>query len=147
MKKQGESLYSKVDGKYRPSPQQIEAVLRFLPKFEKRGFKAGRFVTKPGCLPYFDYAAVVNQFTDALYANGFVFPFNWSNWRTRHHTGAKLLRQAGLQTIRKLLCSHVRADRFCEGHLGAVIENGFIPAVLRRLQELNVKDQQRRQGR
>jgi hypothetical protein len=143
MKKQ--SLYDQVDGSYHPTPKQTEAVLRFLPKLEKRGFKAGRVVVPPRQpgqlrqLPYFVYNKVVDEFVQALYANGFVFPFNWQDWRTRHHVDRRLVRHARFQTVRKLLCAHVRADRFCEGHLAAVIEDGFIPAVLRRLEELDAK--------
>jgi hypothetical protein len=35
-----------------------------------------------------------------------------------------------------LLTTHSRKDRFCEGHLAAMFENGHIVALLRRLREL-----------
>jgi Family of unknown function (DUF6508) len=47
-----------------------------------------------------------------------------------------LLAQADLLTLRKLLTAHVRQDRFIEGHLAQMLENGHISAILRRLREL-----------
>jgi hypothetical protein len=41
--------------------------------------------------------------------------------------------------VRKLLTTHIRADRFIEGHLAGVLENGHIVAVLRRLR--TIRDQ------
>ena len=35
-----------------------------------------------------------------------------------------------------LLTAHARNDRFCEGHLVAMIESGHVAACLRRLRDL-----------
>ena len=43
---------------------------------------------------------------------------------------------ADLLTLRRLLTTHVRADRFTEGHLAAELENGHICAILEQLEEL-----------
>jgi hypothetical protein len=39
-------------------------------------------------------------------------------------------------TLRKLLTTHVRADRFVEGHLAGVLESGHMLAILRRLKDI-----------
>jgi len=41
-----------------------------------------------------------------------------------------------VDVIRKLLTTHVRKERFCEGHLLAMFESGHIVNVLRRLKGL-----------
>ena len=46
------------------------------------------------------------------------------------------LETADLTTLRKLLTTHVRADRFSEGHLAGVLQSGHIVAVLRRLRKI-----------
>lgn len=48
------------------------------------------------------------------------------------------VRSADLLTCRKLLTTHVRANRFSEGHLAGVIKSGHIAAVLLRAAELIV---------
>ena len=40
---------------------------------------------------------------------------------------------ADSEPILKLLTTHVRKERFCEGHLAAMFEDGHIVALLRRL--------------
>ena len=43
---------------------------------------------------------------------------------------------ADVVTLKKLFTTHVRKDRFCEGHLATMFENGHIVALLRRLKEI-----------
>jgi len=50
-----------------------------------------------------------------------------------------LLEEADLETLRKLLTTHVRKDRFCEGHLDYMFECGHITAILERLQQLEIE--------
>ena len=48
-----------------------------------------------------------------------------------------LLSKANLQTLRKLLTAHVRADRFTEGHLAAMFESGHMTMILKRIAEIH----------
>jgi len=45
-------------------------------------------------------------------------------------------READLQTVRRLLTTRVRKERFCEGHLAGLCESGHIVSVLKRLKQL-----------
>lgn len=75
---------------------------------------------------------------DALYQNNFIQPFNWSVWEEgkRLVDDPVLLQRADLQTLRKLLTLHVRADRFTEGYLAHLFGNGHIVMILRRIAEI-----------
>lgn len=71
--------------------------------------------------------------------NGFIQPFDWMNWREGEQLvdDPVLLRRANLQTLRKLLTAHVRADRFSEGHLAGTFESGHILMILKRMAEFH----------
>lgn len=116
----------------------LQAVLEFLPLFEQPGFSAGEWSTQAGSLPYFSYTTEVLDFIRALSGNGFIQPFVWMNWREGEQLveHPSLLRKANLVTLRKLLTAHVRADRFSEGHLAAMVESGQIRTILERLAEI-----------
>jgi len=118
--------------------ENILAVLNYLPAFEQPSFSPGEWVTLQGSLPYFDYSAEVIAFKKTLYANDYIQPFNWSKWYEglllMDHP--ELLQKASLQTLRKLLTAHVRADRFNEGHLADIFESGHMLMILRRLTEI-----------
>ncbi len=78
-------------------------------------------------------------FYEHVYRSGLIFPFDWSTWA--HGPGADLVAGVGIDhadqdAIRRTLTAHVRHDRFCEGHLLAVIERGDMAALVRRLAAL-----------
>lgn len=120
--------------------KQIDALLPFLERFEAAGFSAGTWNAPEGQFPWFDFNEVVTEFHQALYDNGWVTPaFDWTEWQESAKEfvdSPQKIVKADSATILKLFTAHVRADRFCEGHLAAMFENGHIVALLRRLREL-----------
>jgi hypothetical protein len=119
---------------------QIDAILPFLNRFEMADFSAGIWKAPEGQMPWFSFDDAVIEFVQALYSNGWVTPeFRWTEWRQvaqEFVDSSCKVEQADATTILKLLTTHVRADRFCEGHMAAMFENGHIVALLRRLREL-----------
>jgi hypothetical protein len=120
--------------------RQIDAIIPFLARFEDKCFSAGSFSGSSGEMPYFEYDEAVTEFETALYDNGWISStFNWSEWQesaigfVEDPTG---IESADVSTIQKLLKTHVRKDRFCEGHLAAMFKNGHIAALLRRLKQV-----------
>ena len=75
-----------------------------------------------------------------LYANDWVTPeVDWVQWQdvAVEYVGLQeKIDSADVLTLKKLFTTHVRKDRFCEGHLAAMFENGHIVALLRRLKEI-----------
>jgi ADP-ribosyl-[dinitrogen reductase] hydrolase len=123
------------------TPDNIDAVLKFLPTLTQTDFSIGEWITQEGGFPYFDYTNEVLDFIKALSANGFIQPFDWMNWWEGEQlvNNPSLVKKAGLQTLRKLLTAHVRADRFSEGHLAAMLESGHIVMILKRLAEIHLR--------
>ena len=119
--------------------RQIDAILRFLPIFEGEGYKFGEWVARAGQFPCYSYSDEVQEFVKTLYEHDMIVPLDWAHWHKRAQQYQKdrtSVESADLATIRRLLTAHVRADRFTEGHLAAVLKSGHITAMLRRLKEI-----------
>ena len=75
-----------------------------------------------------------------LYANDWVTPeVDWVQWQdvaVEYVDLQEKIDSADVVTLKKLFTTHVRKDRFCEGHLATMFENGHIVALLRRLKEI-----------
>lgn len=121
------------------STADMDAVLRFLPILEAEGFSAGEFVSEPGVVPCYDFNPQVVELVQALYDNHWVVSgFPWMEWEEGRRLAHDLeaVAQVDIQTLQKLFTAIVRNDRFCEGALGAAIDDGLITAMLRRVREL-----------
>jgi hypothetical protein len=120
--------------------QQIDALLPFLDQFEASGFSPGTWNSPPGQMPWFDFNITVVAFERALYDNGWVTPsFDWTEWQDtakEYVDSPDRIDSADAETIQKLFTTHIRKERFCEGHLAAMFENGHIRALLRRLRDI-----------
>ncbi|RMF04614.1 MAG: hypothetical protein D6768_02825 [Chloroflexi bacterium] len=113
---------------------QIDAVLRFLPLFEQPNFEFGHWQDYG-----FQFSRQTTEFVETLSAQNFIIQFDWTNWQDsaeHYRSSPAALDTANLLTLRKLLTTHVRADRFDEGHLAQMFEEGHITAILRRLEQL-----------
>ena len=124
----------------------IEALLPFLDEFEKSGFEWGTWCfpesEEPGVIvaPYYSSSELVSSFTRTLYKNGWIQPFDWVEWQVhadKFVDAPELVESADLETIRKLFTTHIRCERFCEGHLACMFEKGHIVALLRRLKQIS----------
>jgi hypothetical protein len=127
-----------------PSLDDIDAVLRFLPVIEAPGFYPGHLHSAPtedgaGSAPSFEGSLEFDQLIQALYDHHWVLDFDWSEWQPvadRYLKNPTLLRDVGLGTLRKLFTTHVRKERFCDGHLAEILRSGHLAQLLRRLQEI-----------
>jgi hypothetical protein len=130
----------------RVTARQIGAVVRFLPVFEAiapDGFvhydKPTKRVGKTVVLGHLMYHPAVCEFERACYESGLVQSFDWGAWSDevrKYIDDARLLGSADLGICIKLITAHLRAERFCEGHLEGVLRSGHINAILRRLKQL-----------
>jgi len=120
----------------------INKVLKFLPIFEQKGYRFSEWVypspSEDGTIfsPFLEYRKEVNEFITILHEEEFTTPFDWGNWQDQADFEPHVLKKANLETLQKLLTIHIRKERFCDGHLATVLENGHIIAILRRLKEI-----------
>ena len=123
----------------------IDAILKFLPEFEQEGCEFGHMTlmeqTPDGAfvLPDCVLGKTGSRFFHALYENGWVVDFDWPSWQDQaeqYYLHPEKLQLVDINTIRRLLTTHVRKDRFCGGHLLSAFKSGHLTEVLRRLQAI-----------
>lgn len=85
----------------------------------------------------------VSQFRKELYDTEFLLVFDWVQWISENDEFKNVnnivqdkIRNADLETLRKLMTSYIRGDRFNEGLFIDVILKGHVTDILLRLQEL-----------
>jgi hypothetical protein len=122
------------------SLSQLDAILAYLPIFERPGYSFGEWQVQRGIFPFWAQSPEVLAFIEALHREQFISPFDWVSWAAEAQRltqgGAEALATADLTTLRKLVTSYVRADRFSEGTLASLFESGQIVAILRRLRQI-----------
>jgi hypothetical protein len=120
--------------------KQFDAILPFLDAFERMGFKCGEWPdASESLIPHFTGSDPVEAFVQTLNDNGWIEDFDWGGWQdtaAQYVDSPERLASADPETIRRLLTMHVRKNRFCEGHLACMFENGYIVALLRRLKDI-----------
>lgn len=117
----------------------IRAMVSFLPLFESKGFHFGRWESAKGQFPYFVHSESAEAFIEAVYDRGWCVSFDWPKWQRRAELYVRdpsKVAAARIGTIRKLLTTHVRKERCCEGHLNEMFENGHLTAILHRLRKI-----------
>jgi len=118
----------------------IEAVTAFRTAIEntKVKWQEGKGT---GGLCYPVYGEAILGLLQALYANNFVQPFDYNVWYKksgeRYVLETALLKSADLEICIKLLTTHARADRLCDGWFGDMVERGHIGKILDRLVEIS----------
>lgn len=133
-----------------PSGEDFEAILKFRDVFSSMSaqdvvrWEGGERTTLESVtLPCAIYSSEVEEFQTALYDHKFIQSFDWGAWQeeaVRYLNDPHLLAEADLNACIKLLTTHVRKERFCEGHLASVIQSGHVFAILERLQQLRPSD-------
>ena len=85
----------------------------------------------------------IREFHEELCNTGFLMIFDWKNWLKQNEMYKNIandieepLLKADLDTLRKLLTSYIRGDRFNEGLFEQAIINGHVTKILTRLEVL-----------
>ena len=122
---------------------RLERLASFAAVLEAPGFVAGEYVgpeVEPGVwrMPYVRYHPEVDRFHDLAYADGWVrTDFDWGDWsETPEALGLRgepaALASATPDQLAKLITVLVRQERFAEGSLKGVFEDGLVLGIVRR---------------
>jgi len=106
-----------------PTSKDIAGMVAILPEFEADGATAGEWHIEEGVMPDFELSPCMSRFIQIAYDGGFVGPFDWTRWQDeagRYVDNPEAVARADLETIQKLITTHVRKERFCEGHLAGM---------------------------
>lgn len=136
-------------------PSNVEKIIEFIPRL--REIIPDRVVIRsPGLKSRDDgelilemhgeYHPLVGEFRDALYTFGFVRDFDWGVWQgyaKELYEQPERLKKARMLTCLKLLTTHARKDRFCDGHFAAMVACGQITGILTRMEKLLMSSEYR----
>jgi hypothetical protein len=134
----------KVEAK-KVTTQDVDAVLQYLPYFADPSTKFYDIdkgsLGEPTVINIepFIYSPKLSEFITTLYHCNFIQEFDWTLWHDeaeKYQKYPELISGADLEIIIKLLTTHVRADRFCTGHLASMLDNGHLLQILQRLAEI-----------
>lgn len=88
------------------------------------------------------------EFHEELSKTGFLIVFDWKSWLDQNEIYKDIkndieeyVRKADVETLRKLMTSYIRGNRFMEGLFDGVILNGNVTKILTRLKELLDREQ------
>jgi hypothetical protein len=124
--------------------ERLKALARFLPEFERPGFKAGEMrgddEIEPNVfsMPFCCYGDVVQSFIETAYQHGWVSKdFEWPEWAqsdeaARLRDDQRNVDSATEEQLARLLTVCIRQDRFVEGALLDAFESGLILRIVRR---------------
>lgn len=125
-----------------PTEKEIKELVAFLPQLYAKGFQpvikwhGGRRSGGVFELPRPEYNPVVEDFF-RLASQDVWCDFDYDPVRTGDDLQTPgFIQKASLSEIRTLLTFCVRGERFCDGHWGAMIEQGYIRSILERLTEI-----------
>jgi hypothetical protein len=131
-----------------PTHDDLRAVAAFNQVFEHPDFVPGRWredLTPEGYARMGDWEPSdhVRMWAQALEEHNVLLPFDWTSprWsrqmrRYREEPGA--LAHADLRSVRKVLTTIHRAERFSEGFTEAMFDAGVVQAALHRLHQLSL---------
>lgn len=114
----------------------LDRVLAYRPVFERQSNDLYEVRLDLSMFDPYVYAPEVDEFIQLLYRENLVTDFNWTAWTREAEqfmSDSQRLESADLETIQKLLTTHVRAERFSSGHFAKMIQTGHILAILNRL--------------
>lgn len=123
-----------------PTPEQMAELLAFLPVFENPDYVPSEVDFSVSLIAPHVWDKHLTAFVEMFYRYGWVIPFDWPNWQESaeaYFIYPEKLSSAPAKDIWKLLTVHVRKDRFVDGHLPSMVNNGHIAACLHRLGALS----------
>ncbi len=124
---------------------RLARMAAFLLLFEDPFFRFGRWEggekDEGGSIqmPYYSLYEAAGRFEETAYRDGWILSgFDWAEWKQTPEAealrdDAKILSEATLDQVSKLLTVLIRQDRFCEGSLAGAFESGLLSSILRRI--------------
>lgn len=123
----------------KPTVRDVDLMLRILSRMLERGDKivqawgGDRQQDGSNHFPYPVYHSLVDEFIELAHKDCWCDK-NYMAKNVPHLLAT--LGNATIDEIRSVLTYAVRRERFCDGHIGAMVSNGALRAVAARLEEL-----------
>jgi hypothetical protein len=128
-------------------PEDMDAMLAFLPRLEAEGFVPCTWEQIPGSLPYPTYHADLDGVRRLVFGSSAAIdpygslpedPEGLEPTRIGE-LPREFYETATLNQVRRYLAQLVRAERFCDGAIEGQFENGTLLTALRRVREFRAQ--------
>ena len=122
------------------TPEGIAKVLQHIPFLEQSSEAKYEYRKDFSLFDPYLYSEKTVELLSNLSEAGLVQSFDWPSWREnaeRYIENPELVQHADLETLQKLITTHLRAERFISGHIAQMIDNGHLLAILQRLSTLS----------
>lgn len=132
-----------------PNIHDIDALLEYLPYFQDQNNQSYQVINKPPQFPYLSYSETVDKFRHDLYHRNMIIDFDWTQWieeGEKYIDNRELLTTTNITILQKLFSSIIRSERFTEGLLGDMIDEGIILDLLVRLKGIRGEIEDRFHG-
>jgi len=125
-----------------PNLKNMSNILDYLPYFSNPDNKFYENINNPSQRTYKKYSEDVHQFCLTLNHENMILTFPWKKWTKKareYYNNPILIAEADLPTIQKLFTIPFRAEKFCQGQLGDMIDNEIFLKLLLRLKTLKME--------
>ena len=132
-----------------PNLKNMSNILDYLPYFSNPDNKFYENINNPSQRTYKKYSEDVHQFCLTLNHENMILTFPWKKWTKKareYYNNPILIAEADLPTIQKLFTIPFRAEKFCQGQLGDMIDNEIFLKLLLRLKTLKMEVTDRFKG-
>lgn len=126
----------------KPTIEEINELVEFLPRLQEKDFNpikqwlGGKQPDGTHQIGYPDYHELTEEFFHIASKECWMYPYDPERAGDMINDEAKI-KEANIDQIKEMLTFCVRGERFCDGHWGAMIEDGYIERLLIRLTQLN----------
>lgn len=120
-----------------PLQDRLDALVRFLPRFESPDFEFGQMAARLGEMPFYSFSDDAMRFVEVCYELKWVQPFDWGEWKdtdeaVRLRDDPAALETATPDQLERLLTVLIRQERFVDGVLDSAFQSGLLLRILRR---------------
>ncbi|VGO11826.1 hypothetical protein PDESU_00373 [Pontiella desulfatans] len=125
----------------KPTIEEINELVGFLPRLQEKDFNpikqwlGGKQPDGTHQIGYPDYHEITEEFFHIASKECWMYPYDPELAGNMINDHAKI-KEANMDQIKEMLTFCVRGEHFCDGHWGAMIEDGSIGRLLIRLTEL-----------
>jgi len=122
-----------------PNLKNISNILNYLPYFSNPDNEFYENINESSQKPYKKYSEAIHQFCLTLHHENMIQTFPWRKWTKNareYYNNPTLIAKADLPTLQKLFTIPIRAEKYCQGQLGNMIDTEIILKLLLRLKTL-----------
>ena len=129
-----------------PTEKEIDELVQFLSRLYADGFsptkqwRGGETNNGVMTMPWPEYEKVVNDFFHVASKKCWCDDQYASKETSKMLENEELIGRASLSELKTMLTFCVRGERFCDGHMAAMIESNKIRKILERLREIRVSN-------